>query len=92
MTSVIKRSGKREKFSSRKLGQAIEKAARQAKVSTDARKTMVREIVSGVWKGIKRRKAVRASHIRRMVFSRLESRSPKTMTAWRRYEKSHRVR
>ena len=87
MTSVIKRNKHRQAFSQRKLARSIEKAVREAKLGTKRAKELAREIGTAISKSVRRKKSVRSTELRRMVFRRLESKARSAMSAWRRFER-----
>ena len=85
--TVIKRDSRRQAFSKAKIVGAVEKAAREARVSSDKRREYAREISEGVAKSLSRRSSVRSSEIRRRVLKRLESRSRAAVSAWKRHDR-----
>ncbi len=90
MTDVVKRNGKKQKFSKAKLEKSVEKAAKEAKVSAAHIKTLVKEISEGVSAAIGGRKSIKSAELRRKVLDRLGRRSKAAVAAWRRYDKKRR--
>jgi len=85
--TIIKKDGRRQKFSKTKIERAIDKAAREAKVSAAKRKEICKEIANGIVESLKRRKTISASELRTRVLRRLETRSKAAVAAWRRYDR-----
>ncbi|MBU0636045.1 hypothetical protein KKE06_03395 [Candidatus Micrarchaeota archaeon] len=90
MTAIIKRSGKRQKFSKAKIKRAIEKAAQKGKVSKKERLKIAREISEGISKAFRRTRSVRASEVRRRILQRLETKSKASVRAWQQYDRKRR--
>ena len=84
---VIKRGGRRQRFSAAKLRHSIERAAREGKVRAAQRVVIAREISTGILGTLRARRSVRSSELRRMVLGRLGRRSRASVAAWRRHGK-----
>tara|TARA_Y100000310_G_scaffold293467_1_gene323063 strand:+ start:10344 stop:10616 length:273 start_codon:yes stop_codon:yes gene_type:complete len=87
MINIIKRNGKMQRFSITKLQRAIDKAAKEVKVTTIKRKKLCKEIAKGVSDSLKKKRLISATDLRRRVLGRLESRSKATLKAWKRFDK-----
>lgn len=85
--NVIKRGGRRQRFSAAKLRRSIDRAAREGKVRASERAVMVREVSTGILGHLRARRSVRSSELRRMVIGRLGRRSRAAVAAWRRQER-----
>lgn len=84
---VIKRSGKKQAFSIAKLKRAVEKAAKDAKLSAAKRKKLVAEVVSPLVKTLKRKKMIKASALRKVVLGRIGRRAKAVAAAWKRFDR-----
>ena len=87
MVDVIKRSGRRQRFSHVKLARAVERAAKEAKLSTAKRRELVKEVSTGISSSLGRRHSIPAIDLRRRALRRLESRSKATLKSWRRFDR-----
>jgi len=87
---VVKRSGRRQKFSIAKLERGLTKAFKEAKVSSARARENVTEIADSVYSSIRRRRSIRAVDLRRRVLGRLDRRSRAAARAWRSYDRRKR--
>ena len=85
MGSVIKRGGKRQAFSGSKIKSAVEKAARDAGISSLKIKELVKDVAEPVIK-LYKNKSVKSTILRKSILRRLERRAKAAVSAWRRYE------
>ena len=85
MGSVIKRGGKRQAFSGSKIKRAVEKAARDAGISSLKIKELVKDVAEPVIK-LYKNKSVKSTILRKSILRRLERRAKAAVSAWRRYE------
>jgi transcriptional regulator NrdR family protein len=90
MTTVVKRGGKKQKFSPSKIKKAVMGAAREAKVPTSKRAKLVREVTGPVINACKKKKTVKATAIRTLILSRLRKKSKGAAAAWVKYDRKHR--
>ncbi len=86
-THVIKKSGKRQAFSLAKLKRSVERSARDAGLGAAKRKELLKDVVMPLAKLLKRKRAVRASALRRALLGRLERKAKSAARAWRAFEK-----
>lgn len=86
MGFVIKRNGKRQKFSPGKIKHAIEKSAKEAGLSSARRKELLKEVAEPIIK-LYKNKRVKSTILRKSILRRLERRSKSVVSAWRRHEK-----
>lgn len=87
MGVVIKRGGKKQVFSGGKIKSAIEKAAKDAGISSLRRNELVKEVAVPVIDLYKGKRAVKAVELRRSILKRLQSRAKSVVSAWQKYEK-----
>ena len=87
MGLVIKRGGKKQSFSGSKIKGAIEKAAKDAGISSLKRNELIKEVAVPVIDLYKGKRAVKAVELRKSILKRLERRAKSVVSAWRRYEK-----
>ncbi|MDP4012352.1 MAG: hypothetical protein Q8R00_01990 [Candidatus Nanoarchaeia archaeon] len=87
MVDIIKRIGKRQKFSVAKIKRAVEKAAKEAKVAKSKRVALAKEVSVSVVKALKGKRSIKATALRRAVLVRLDRAAKRVASAWRRYEK-----
>jgi transcriptional regulator NrdR family protein len=90
MTTVIKRGGRKQKFSPSKIKKAVMGALREAKVPKPKRARIIREVTGPVIKACRRRKTIKATAIRSLVVPRLRKKSREAASAWLKYERKHR--
>jgi len=90
MVEVIKRSGKRQRFSKARVQRAVEISAKEARVAPAKRRAMANEIADSVAQSLKGKRSVRAADLRRRVLGRLERRSRAAAKAWRRHDRKRR--
>ena len=86
---VIKRDGKRQKFSPAKIKRSIEKTAKDAGVSAAKRKELLKEVALPIIK-LYKHKRVKSVDLRKVILRRLSTRSKSTVAEWKRYEKKKR--
>ncbi|MFA6974240.1 MAG: ATP cone domain-containing protein [Parcubacteria group bacterium] len=82
MATVIKRGGKREKFSPSKIKKSIAGAARKAKVSAKTKKEL-EETAKEVVAKFKERKLIKSAEIRRAVLAKLGRKAKTVAAAWK---------
>lgn len=88
MTNVIKRSGKKQRFSTAKLKKAIFKAAKDAKLKSIKIRILLKDIAGSIIRKVKLRKLIKAVDLRKAILKRLDRKARKVAQAWRRYDKS----
>jgi transcriptional regulator NrdR family protein len=86
MTTVIKKGGCKEAFVAAKIRRAVEKSAKEAKLSKAEIKELVKEVVEPVIALCKKKRTVKAAELRRSLLGRLERNSRKVATAWKKYD------
>jgi len=84
---VLKRNGKKQRFTKAKLIRGLERALKEAKVPLAKRKVLVKDIIAGVVASFGRKKLIKAVDLRARILRRLDSRSKATAKAWKRYDK-----
>ncbi len=89
---VIKRGGKREKFSAAKVKSAIRGACKDIHLPAKRTKTVVNKVSAPVLKFARGRKTVRTSVLRAKSLAALRKVEPKAAKAWLKYEKIRRAR
>jgi transcriptional regulator NrdR family protein len=89
---VIKRGGKRERFSAAKVKAAIRGACKDIHLPAKRTKVVVAKVSAPVLKFAKSRKTVRTSVLRAKSLAGLRKIEPKAAKAWLRYEKMRRAR
>ena len=87
MATIIKKSGKKEKFIPAKVKKSVEKASKEAKITPVKIREISKEITDSISNLVKRKKIMRASELRKAVLGRLERRAKKAAAAWRKYDK-----
>ncbi|MBI4116758.1 hypothetical protein HY449_03380 [Candidatus Pacearchaeota archaeon] len=87
MGVVIKRNGKAQAFSGEKIKKAVEKAAKDAGISSLKRNELIQEVAVPVINLYKNKRAVKAVELRKSILKRLGRRAKSAVSAWRRYEK-----
>lgn len=92
MAKVLKRSGKKVAFSQAKLKRAIDKAAKDAKITPKKRKEVIKEVSAPVIKAVKKKRVIKAVDLKRMILRKLDKVAKKAATAWRRYDKKKKKR
>jgi len=90
MTTVIKRGGRKQKFSADKIKKAVMGALREAKVPKSKRAKIVREVTGPVIRSCRKRKTIKATAIRSLVVPRLRKKSKEAAAKWLSYERRHR--
>jgi transcriptional regulator NrdR family protein len=90
MTNVIKRGGRKQKFSPSKIKNSMDKALKDAKVPKAKRTRIIKEVAGAVIALFKKRKLVKTTEIRRAVVSKLGRKSKAAVAAWKRNEKKKR--
>ena len=86
MSTVIKRGGKTQVFSAAKIRRAIQRAAREAKISASATRELIRDVGDAVVKEYRNRR-VRSTELRRSILKRLDRRTKSVASAWRRFDR-----
>ena len=87
MGQVIKRGGKKQAFSPKKIRDSVIGAAKEARLSPTKIKMLVDEVAGGVTDYYKNKRSVRSVVLRRSVLGRLDRRVKSAANAWRRFEK-----
>jgi transcriptional regulator NrdR family protein len=88
MTHVIKRGGKRKQpFNPAKIKGAIKGAAKEAGFSPTKVEELVKEVGNEVIAFFGKKKVVKAVDIRRSIIGRLERKSKKVASEWKKFEK-----
>jgi transcriptional regulator NrdR family protein len=87
MTKVIKRGGKKQAFNSSKLKKSVQKACRDAKLSSSTKKEVLNEVVIPTIAVIKKRKVIRSTDIRKLLLKKLGKHSKGAAKAWKSFEK-----
>lgn len=90
--NVVKKSGKKQKFSKAKLMKSIQDAAKEAGLSPAKRKVLAKEVVDSFVEAAKKKKVMKAVEIRRSVLGRLDRRAKSVSKAWRRYDKKKKAK
>lgn len=86
MGTVIKRGGKKQAFMPGKIRRCVEMAAKEAGLSTEKRKELVKMIAEPVIKYYKG-KRVRASVLRKSILGRLDRHAKFVSSAWKRHDR-----
>jgi transcriptional regulator NrdR family protein len=89
MTTVIKKGGRRQAFIPAKIKKAVERAAKDARLSSAQIKVLVREVAEPVIAFYGKKKTVKAVDIRRALLGRLNRRAKSVVLSWRRYQNKH---
>ena len=89
MGIVIKRDGKKQKFSAGKIRRSIQKAAHEAGVSASRAKELIHDVADAVIKEYQNKKT-KAAYLRRIILRRLDRKSRSVSSAWRRFDKKRR--
>ncbi len=87
---VVKRSGKRQAFSLAKVKRAVQRAARDARLTTKEQKQLTREIASSIAISIKGKRSIKAANLRKRILGMLNRRARSVSSAWRRYDRKRR--
>jgi len=87
MTTVIKKGGKRQAFSSAKIRKGVMLAAKEAKLSSSKVKVLIKEVAEPVIALAKKKRVVRASSLRKSILGRLDRRAKVVSRAWRNFDK-----
>lgn len=89
MAHVIKkRSGKKQAFRKAKVVKAIEKSAKDARLSQKAMEELIEHVAHPVAEWVKTKKEVHATNLRRSILGRLGRRKKSVAKAWKAYDKS----
>jgi transcriptional repressor NrdR len=70
---VIKKDGRRQRFSPTKLKRSIDRAAKDAGVSAKKRKETIFDVYSGIIESFGKRGSVRTRDLRKSVLGRLDA-------------------
>jgi len=92
MGQVIKRSKKKQTFSAAKVRRSVQRAAREARISTARAGELTRDVADAVVKRFRGRRAVKTTELRRALLRRLDIRARTVSVAWRRYDRKRRRR
>ena len=87
MVNVIKRNGRRQKFSKAKLASSIEKAARESGMNAIRARDICDRMSADIAKRIRDRDEIRSSDLRRRVLGRLDRSAKRIAACWRRHER-----
>ncbi len=87
MGQVIKRSGKRQRFSAEKIRRSIQKTARKSKLSPIKTKQLVKEVGDAVIKTYKGKRLVKSAVLRRSILGKLKRKSRAAASVWSRHKK-----
>ncbi len=86
MSEVVKRNGKREAFSEKKVRQSIEKAAKEAGIKTDRTREIVADASREALELGRTSPATSTQSIREKILVRLDAIEPSVSSAWRAYD------
>ena len=87
VSRVLKRSGKRERFSRAKLQRSIERAAKDAGISPSRRRELALDLVDSVLDNMKKRSSMSAVELRERVLSSLDRQARSVASAWRSFDR-----
>ena len=87
MTKVLKGNRKKQTFNTAKIRSSIRAAAKEAKLSTARAQRLARSLSIHVAKGLKGKKVVRTSSIKRAILAHLRKEAKPVARAWKRYER-----
>jgi len=87
MAKVLKKGKRKQAFRAAKVRKAILMAAKDARVSASKRQKIARMLSQHVAKGVRGKKTVRASNIRKAVLAHLGKQAKPIARAWKNYEK-----
>lgn len=87
MGKVLKKDGKKQPFVAAKIKRSVEKAAKEAKLSSAKVKKLVKEVAEPVIALYKKKRLVKAVDLRRSLLGRLDRNFKKVANAWRRYDR-----
>lgn len=90
MSTVIKRSQVKQKFSPSKIKNSIYMAAKEAGLSMFKIKELEKEVAEPVIKHFRSKKSIRASEIRKSILGRLDRKAKSVSSSWRKYDKRKR--
>ena len=83
---VIKKSGKKQKFSEKKIKKCIECAAKDAKIKKDKREKIIEAAIKKVLEYSKNKEELTTAEIRDLVLMELDMIDKSVMRAWLAYE------
>ncbi|MBU0457477.1 MAG: ATP cone domain-containing protein [Nanoarchaeota archaeon] len=86
VTHVLKRNKKKQQFMPIKIRHSVEKAAKEAKLSSARVKQLVLDVAEPVIELAKKKKVVKSTDLRRAILGRLDRRTKKTSKAWRKFD------
>ncbi len=86
MGVVIKRDGKKQVFTAAKIKKAVEKAAKDAGISSLKRNKLIKEVAVPAINLYKGKRAVKSVELRKSILRRLGRKAKSVVSAWRRYE------
>ena len=86
VTHVLKRNKKRQQFMPIKIRRSVEKAAKEAKLSSTRVKQLVLDVAEPVIELAKKKRVVKSTDLRRAILGRLDRRTKKTSKAWRKFD------
>ena len=87
MGKVVKKGGKKgQAFSPAKVRKSIQKSAKDAKLSKAKTDALLKEVADPVISQYKK-KRVKSSDLRRSILGRLDRKSKKVASAWKKYDR-----
>lgn len=87
---VLKRSGKRERFSFTKLQKSIQRAASDTGLAVREKSRLVSEVAGSVQRSFRRARVIKAVELRRRVLRRLDGAARNVAQTWRRFDRKRR--
>jgi len=89
MVNVIKRGGKKQKFSAEKLRNSVRKAVIDAGFKVAGKKKLIDEVSKETIDWIKEEGEVRTEDITDCILSQLDEESPKVAKSWRKFDRKY---
>lgn len=87
MVKVLKKGRKKQAFKAAKVRKSILRAAKEARVSASKRQKIAKMLSKHIAKGVRGKKTVRASDIRKAVLAHLGKQAKPAARAWRNFER-----
>lgn len=87
MVNVVKRNGRKQRFSRAKLAKSIEKAARESGMNAARAGDVCDSMSADIAKRIKDRDQIKSTDLRRRVLGRLDRKAKRVAACWRRHER-----
>jgi len=86
MTEIVKKSGKKEQFSPKKIRKSIAGAAQQADIPEERKEEVVYQVTGTVIPILESKEGIDTSEIKGIILGELDKVEPAVASSWRKYE------